>query len=155
MRGRRPLPTEVKRLRGNPGKRRLNAHEPTPSSRRPTRPDFLTSRAAAKWDELVPELEAAHLLSRLDGELLAIFCQAWADWIEAELAVRGASPVIDTMLGNLVVSPWRTVANQHRKELLRLAVELGLSPSARSRIKVGPPEEADALLGFLRVAETG
>jgi hypothetical protein len=34
MRGRRPKPTRLKVLTGNPGKRRLNATEPKPEARR-------------------------------------------------------------------------------------------------------------------------
>jgi hypothetical protein len=33
MRGRKPLPSNVVRLRGNPGKRRLNDAEPRPAPR--------------------------------------------------------------------------------------------------------------------------
>ena len=38
MRGRKPLPSNVVRLRGNPGKRRLNEAEPRPVARLPPVP---------------------------------------------------------------------------------------------------------------------
>ena len=38
MRGRKPLPSNVVRLRGNPGKRRLNDAEPRPVARAPGLP---------------------------------------------------------------------------------------------------------------------
>ena len=38
MRGRKPLPSNVVRLRGNPGKRRLNDAEPRPAAQGPALP---------------------------------------------------------------------------------------------------------------------
>ena len=35
QRGRKPKPTAVKQLEGNPGKRQLNANEPKPAARAP------------------------------------------------------------------------------------------------------------------------
>ena len=41
MAGRKPKPTAVKKLEGNPGKRKLNMKEPVPAKGMPTCPDWL------------------------------------------------------------------------------------------------------------------
>ena len=43
--GRKPKPTAIKELEGNPGKRKLNKHEPKPIKRAPPCPKWLTDDA--------------------------------------------------------------------------------------------------------------
>ncbi len=45
QRGRKPKPTAVKQLEGNPGKRQLNANEPKPAARAPSCPKWLEDDA--------------------------------------------------------------------------------------------------------------
>lgn len=45
QRGRKPKPTAVKQLEGNPGKRQLNANEPKPVARAPSCPKWLEDDA--------------------------------------------------------------------------------------------------------------
>ena len=71
MRGRKPLPSNVVRLRGNPGKRRRNDAEPRPAPRVPTCPACLDGEARKEWKRLVAELADLGLLTRLDRGLLA------------------------------------------------------------------------------------
>lgn len=58
MKGRRPLPTNWKVLRGNPGKRALNKHEPQPAlpPAPPPCPEFLDGYARAEWERVSVEL---------------------------------------------------------------------------------------------------
>lgn len=51
--GRPPLPTEIKALRGNPGKRPLN-NDPHVPAGIPKCPDWLTPVAKAEWARVVP-----------------------------------------------------------------------------------------------------
>ena len=45
MAGRKPKPTAVKKLEGNPGKRKLNSKEPVPAKGIPACPDWLMPEA--------------------------------------------------------------------------------------------------------------
>jgi phage terminase small subunit len=49
MRGRKPKPTVLKIREGNPGKRAINAQEPTAPAGIPERPAMLQGEAAAEW----------------------------------------------------------------------------------------------------------
>ena len=59
MRGRKPLPSNVVRLRGNPGKRRLNDAEPTRRRACPTCPACLGDEARKEWKRLAKELASS------------------------------------------------------------------------------------------------
>jgi len=51
-RGRRPKPTRIKALTGNPGKRPLDAHEPRPEPNLPECPPELNPGAQREWTRL-------------------------------------------------------------------------------------------------------
>lgn len=61
MAGRKPKPTAVKKLEGNPGKRKLNTKEPNPGKGMPDCPAWLLPEAkiAAKCHIKAPESGAA------------------------------------------------------------------------------------------------
>ena len=52
QKGRKPKPTAMKKLEGNPGKRPLNLFEPTPEEKMPHCPDWLEEEAKAEWERL-------------------------------------------------------------------------------------------------------
>jgi len=80
--GRRPQPTALKVLRGNPGKRPLNADEPTPPPGAVEKPATLSTPAAAVWDRLAPGAIAMGTLTRVDATAFALLCelQATLEW---------------------------------------------------------------------------
>ena len=49
MAGRKPKPTAVKKLEGNPGKRKLNTKEPNPGKGMPDCPAWLLPEAKTEW----------------------------------------------------------------------------------------------------------
>ena len=52
MAGRKTKPTAIKKLEGNPGKRKLNTKEPVPVKGMPTCPEWLLPEAKKEWDRL-------------------------------------------------------------------------------------------------------
>lgn len=51
QRGRKPKPTAVKVLEGNPGKRSLNTAEPKPEKKAPRCPSWLEDEAKKRMEE--------------------------------------------------------------------------------------------------------
>ena len=47
--GRKPTPTTLKELKGNPGRRPLNEAEPKPAARLPSPPAHLSRSARREW----------------------------------------------------------------------------------------------------------
>jgi phage terminase small subunit len=62
MAGRRPEPTALKELAGNPGKRALNTNEPQPGGI-PKCPPHLDKIAKAEWKRIAAELTTLGLLA--------------------------------------------------------------------------------------------
>lgn len=139
MRGRKPKPTALKVLAGNPGKRRLPT-EPELSRAIPRCPKHLDGEARREWRRVAGELYEAGLLTRVDRAALAAYCQAWARWVEAEGKVRELGAVVKTTNGGLMQNTWLGVANRALDEMRRFMVEFGMTPSSRARVKVESPE---------------
>lgn len=139
MRGRKPLPTNLKLLRGNPGKRPISGHEPQPPASQPSCPAHLSPTAKAEWKRLARPLNAIGILTQVDRAALAAFCQAYGRWVEAEKALKTTPPLLKTPAGYIQQSPWLTISNKQMELMAKYMAELGLTPSARSRLAVRIP----------------
>jgi len=149
-RGPAPKPTALKRLQGNPGKRALPAGEPQPAAGRvPYAPRWLSEGAAAEWKRLAPRLHAAGLLTEVDHDALAVYCETWALWKRAEEVVRQKGEVVKTTNGNIIQNPYLGIANRAKRDALLMMREFGLTPSARTRIKVEATKEEPSLADLL------
>ena len=133
-RGRRPKPTALKRATGNPGKRKLNEHEPKPDAAVPEFPPHLDAEAQEEWARVTPQLMRLRVLTRLDRAALAVYCQAWSRWVDAETKLRQFGAVIKTPRGYPVQNPYLGIANTAMATMLRYLGEFGMTPSSRSRI---------------------
>lgn len=140
-RGPAPEPTALKRLKGNPGKRPLNDSEPRPAATLPRCPSHLQGEARAEWKRVAKALHQSGLLTQVDRAALAIYCQAWARWIKAEAQVARHGEVVKSAAGNVMQNPYLSIANRAMKQVQSMARELGMTPSARSQIKVQPLDE--------------
>ncbi|MHB8271188.1 phage terminase small subunit P27 family [Bradyrhizobium sp.] len=87
--------------------------------------------ARIEWERVVIELAPFRLLKSLDVAMVALYCNAYAGWLEAAAAIKEYGAVIKTPNGYPVQSPYVTIANQHGAVLLRCSDELGLSPASR------------------------
>lgn len=138
---RKPLPSAIKELRGNPGKRPINKLEPSPRRALPRCPAHLDDEARRAWRRLSRDLYDAGVLTAVDRDLLAAYCQAFSRWVNAELKVRATGEVIKTTNGNLIQNPYLGIANRAIDQMARLAGEFGLTPSSRAHLKVEPAKE--------------
>lgn len=157
MAGRKAVPTALKVLRGNPGKRPLNSDEPRVSSRIPSPPRHLTAEALEEWRRVVGALHEAGILSEIDRGTLSAYCQAYGRWVAAEESLKSAAaadPVsggltLTTSYGNIVQNPLVGVSSKAAAAMVKYAAELGMTPAARSRIKATPPDEEDPAEAYL------
>ena len=74
MRGRKPKPTTLKLLDGNPGKRTINDREPAALAGVPEPPGWLDDEARAEWFRMVKMLGDMRLLSPADHAMLEAYC---------------------------------------------------------------------------------
>jgi len=160
--GRKPTPTALKVLRGNPGKRPLNRDEPAAELHSGKCPRWLPAGAPREvWRRLAPRLVRSRVLTVLDEESLAAACCQVADFYQARSSVdprlvqalakalldstdrREAEGLLRRLLG-LVEAQAKAATAAGRAAQAALA-EHGLTPSARSRVKVQAPPEVDEL----------
>lgn len=141
MQGRKPKPTALKKLAGNPGKRALNNGEPQPRVVLPPAPDHLKNDERIKWNELAKELHELGVLTSLDQDALAFYCVLFVRWKKAEQVVHEKGEIIKTTNGNIIQNPYLSIANRALEQMNKLGAEFGMTPSSRSRVKI---ESGDA-----------
>lgn len=150
MPGPPPKPTKLKRLEGNPGKRKLNTAEPEPAVECPEPPAILRGEAGLEWVRITQLLTELGLIARTDLAVLTTYCVAWGEFLESQemLNENGSLLVEVGENGSLQPHPALSIRRRAEKVLLAMAGQLGLSPSARTRIHVAKQEEADPLAAF-------
>jgi P27 family predicted phage terminase small subunit len=151
MRGRKPVATHLKFLRGNPGKRALNPNEPKPIGDLADPPEWMSEGQRAGWVYAI-ENAPRGLLKKLDRSVLVT-------WVVAEDLHRQATGQVEKygMLtktpgtGAPMQSPYLPIVNKQAQIMLRAAEQLGFSPSARSRVQLADdprPDEDDPWARF-------
>ena len=151
-RGRKPIPTAIKELEGNPGGRPLNKREPKPVKKAPRCPAWLEDEAKKEWKRMSKVLESMGLLTEMDMAAFAGYCQAYARWKEAEEFLTQHGSMVRTPNGYLQQVPQVSIAQTNMKIMLKFCEQFGLTPSSRSRIVAGADgtgteDEMEQLLG--------
>lgn len=141
MRGRKPKPTHLKAITGNPGKRPLNHAEPRPDIVIPDCPPELSPAAQREWHRLVGDLAALRIITSLDRAALAAYCGAYALWAESTEAIQKYGAMVKSPTGYPIQSPYVSIANRQAEIMMRIAAEFGFTPASRSRIATPLPEE--------------
>jgi P27 family predicted phage terminase small subunit len=150
MPGRRPKPTRLKLLQGNPGKRKLNREEPKPRPSLPEPPVYLSSEAKEHWGVVAAQLSEAGLLTDLDRDALALYCEAYARWVHANQQLARFGPLVKSPNGYPMQSPFLAIANKAFEQMRAMLVEFGMTPSSRSRVHVRPQDAEDPMEEFMR-----
>ena len=93
----------------------------------------LPPRAREEWHRIVGELTALGVLSKFDLGPLAVYCGAYALWVDAMEVLRQYGAMLKTRNGHPVQSPYMAIANKQAEIMMRLANEFGFTPAARHR----------------------
>ena len=159
-RGPKSLPANVHRLRGNPSKKPLAQlmDDLQPLVEVPNCPAHLLPEARKEWKRITPELERYGLISKLDRAALALYCQAYARWVWAELQLQQAAAdaatrraeaeakgqiwaggdgyTVPTPNGHMTYSPHWVIANKAMEQVNKYLADFGLSPTNRGRAAI-------------------
>ena len=141
-RGRRPKPTALKKLEGNPGKRPLNELEPVPPVASLRCPNYLLPEARKEWRRLAPILMNLGLLTAADAVPFAGYCQAYARWREAEEFLSQHGTIFKTPSGYVQQVPQVSIAMQNLKIMQSFCSEFGLTPASRARLYANSGDSA-------------
>lgn len=140
-RGPKPAPTYLQIVRNARPNRINKAEAKIRPSELPYPPDFLSEEAIREWNRVSTRLYDAGLLTHVDSTALAAYCQAFGRWERAERQLReDGKLVVTTQHNNQIPNPLLGIANRAMHDCMRYAAELGMTPSARSRVTARPPE---------------
>jgi P27 family predicted phage terminase small subunit len=149
LRGRKPKPTFLKLITGNPGGRPLNVDEPEPSGDLVEPPAWFNDRQRVLWGQALRDAPPG-LLRRLDSTVLEIYIVAKSIHENASQKISEFGAVIKApRTGVPMKSPFVGIANQQAQILAKCISEMGFSPSSRTRVKVESKKKPSAL-GRLR-----
>ena len=155
MRGRKPVPTALRELHGNPRKVALPKFEPKPEGNLTEAPSWFNEEQRLCWSYAMANAPPG-LLKRIDrGTLVA--------WVVAEDLHRQAATA-QGKVGLLVriktratigaddpgvpaASPYINIINQQAKIMLKAASELGFTPVSRPRVNAGAGLDFSARAG--------
>lgn len=156
----RAVPTKLKRLRGTARKDRVPENEPEPDADEKLLmepPDEISDKAKKHWRKIARELYDAGLLTNLDRDALMMYCQSYAEWVEATEMIRKYGPVIminertiervnkktgertiEKAGGQPAQNPAWLIKDRCEKTMKAILKEFGMSPSSRATINAEP-----------------
>ena len=146
MRGRKPVPSALRKLHGNPRKVALPKSEPKSDGDLAAPPEWLPEDCKAGWHYALQNSPPG-LLKRVDRGALVAWVVAESLHREATIAqskvallvrVRTRATMKQDDGGVPAASPYINIINQQAKIMLKAASELGFTPVSRPRIHSGP-----------------
>jgi P27 family predicted phage terminase small subunit len=167
--GRKPKPTALKIVTGNPGKRKLNEREPKPGTGRPPLPAWLDellpdpsegqsgkeARSAIRsaWERVAERCEAMGVLTVADGvalEVISVTLELYRSAVR-ELIRDGQTcrHELDDGTVKLKRHPAVGTAGQWATLINALLAKFGLTPSDRVKLVVADEKAVDPFEAFL------
>ena len=152
--GRKPLPTALHVLNGNPSKidlKERTAKEPKFTEGYPACPEWLGEDARKEWDRVLPELEGAGVLKKVDMAALAGYCDSLAMWKRANETIDKEGLTVETIQGGIKAHPATVIRDKALEKMKSFAIEFGFTPASRSRVEVpDQAKEEDPMEAMLR-----
>lgn len=150
MTGRKPLPTALKILRGNPGKRPLSPNEPKPTPKKLTCPRHLDASARTEWRRITKELYAMGLVCEVFRTGLAAYCTLYSSYVQACEAIAKTGSVLQNKeTKKFYKNPFVTIRNEALRDMRSYLSEFGMTPSSLARVGGTVPPPHDDLAQFL------
>lgn len=134
MAGRKPKPTQLKIIEGNPGKRPLNNREPVPTGDLENPPEWLNDSQKEGWKYAI-ENAPKGLLKKLDQSVLITWVIAEDLHRQATMQLQKTGLLVRTPNTNQPMqSPYLPIINRQATLMMKAASEMGFTPTSRSRI---------------------
>ena len=126
--GRRPKPTALKLLQGNPGKGKLNVHEPKPPEGEANQHEDISGLAQKVWDELAPIASHMGTLTPADVASFTTLCE-----LEATRRVASKQKDAEGFTPFLMTTITDSAGNEHLKVQEHPAIRLERNTAAALR----------------------
>lgn len=130
-------PKALKILKGSFRPDRDNANEPVPAPYEPTNlPEHLAAGVRQIWNETTNELRLMGTLHRCDRDALLAFCHAVENHRQASYLIAQTGIIMAGADGKAIRNPALSIQRDSADLIRKFAQEFGLTPSARSRIRM-------------------
>ena len=138
-RGRKPLPTKLKIVMGNPGKRPLNTEEPQSTPSELAVPDLIAADPVATkaYRDTGAELRTMGVMDKIDETALLMYAVAYSTYCRAVQALQTEPPLVTWGKGGQYPNPWFRIKAEAEITMERMMTQLGMTPSSRSKLKGG------------------
>lgn len=141
MAGRRPTPTMIKIANGNPGRRPLNTREPQPADALPKCPAHFDEIASAEWKRVIKVMGHLKVWTAADVGVLEEYCTWYSMHRLAWLGLQDGL-TYEMPNGQRIPKPEVRIMATAAQRLHAAAIELGMTPAARSKVQiVSEPED--------------
>ena len=149
--GRKPKPTQMHILNGNPSKLKLEERISNEVKMKeyalgefPPAPEWLDDIAKEEWNRVAPMLASCKLITEADTKALEAYCKCWSRYIEAEKQMDDIGSTIfqpNQKSKYIQQLPQVAIAQKYLKLCKDFMTEFGLTPSSRGRMQL--PGETD------------
>lgn len=103
-------------------------------------PDWLCEVGRTEWKRMEQDLLELGLLTNLDINQLAIYCDAYAKYIKATKEIEESGLVIEYTnkagATNIIPNPNVSIATKYADLIKKYCTEFGLSPSSRAKMAI-------------------
>ncbi|EEM55724.1 MULTISPECIES: phage terminase small subunit P27 family [Bacillus cereus group] len=146
--GRKAKPINLHLLEGNSNRltkdeieQRLKAEKQLQAKKDKVKPPtWLDSVAKKEFRRIAGELLELDVITNIDVNALATYCDAYSDYVECTKIIREEGLLVEytnkAAETNKVPHPLLTKKKQLHEQMKTLAVEFGLTPSARAKIVI-------------------
>lgn len=148
MPGGRPRKPDAQKRHDGDRKDRINGDAPRPPEGLPEPPDHLDELGRAAFLRVGQHLHGMQVLSLADGEALALYAQNYSLWRRASAQVDREGLLVATGTGSVKPHPLLAVANEAQRAMARILAQCGLTPAARSALRVVASEGSDDLAHY-------
>ena len=137
MKGRKPTPTALKKLRSTERPCRVNDQEAQPATieKLPPAPRWFSKMAKKIYRTKGQELINMNIMGTLDLDMFTLYCNEFATYIETSEQI--AQIPLNAALGESSTEIYKRIRQQNQQAWERcknIAIEFGFTPSARSRV---------------------
>ena len=151
MKGRLPLPTETKKLRGTyqANKENPDAAEYAPIDTLDIPEDVAANPLAREiWDRHIELFTAERVLTHADRDALEMLCLSWARFKQCHRQVQeeGLTVEHETKFGTSILRhPSLTTLEKAQAEFKQLAAHFGMTPATRRKVSSLKDTQLDPL----------
>jgi len=109
-------------------------------------PENLTGAEVKIWHGLIPRLQDVGILTVTDLEMVVSYCIEYARYIECQRIIKKQGLTKMEAVGNKgeekeVPNVHLKISNEAIKNVMKLSIEFGMTPAARTRVAAAPKEK--------------